>query len=88
MVVGVSGCAPSSPVVANPIDPWEEELSRERQAAELSESKSPQSSVARQMYGVDEEEKKQSEHSTVVVAITDIIGFPFRGAGWLVRQIF
>jgi hypothetical protein len=38
----------------------------------------------------DEEDRteQEREHSAFVVAVTDIIAFPFRGTGWLARQIF
>ncbi len=88
VVIGaVNGCAPSSPIVANPTDPWEYELVRERQAAQNAESKAAPSSMARQMYDTDED-KEQRKHSELVVALTDIIGFPFRGVGWLAREMF
>lgn len=90
LIMAATGCAPSHPVVINPTEAWEDELARERKAAQDAEARSPQPSVARQMYGIDGEsgEVKDREHSPFVVAITDIIGFPFRGAGWLARQIF
>lgn len=83
-----AGCAPSQPIVANPTEPWEDELARERQAAEASQT--PQSAVARQMYDTDNvnDEDQEPRNSGVVVALTDIIAFPFRGAGWLAQQIF
>lgn len=85
-VIMLAGCAPSQPIVANPLEPWEGELARERQAAEASVA--PKSSVARHMYGADEDEGHEAKNSPVVVAIADIIAFPFRGAGWLAQQIF
>jgi hypothetical protein len=39
------------------------------------------------MYDTDED-KEQRKHSELVVALTDIIGFPFRGVGWLAREMF
>ena len=89
MMVGGSGCAPSSPVVTDTIEPWQEELARERQEAQSVESSFPQASVARQMYdtGKDGDDEKEGR-SPFVVAVTDIIGFPFRGAGWIARQLF
>lgn len=88
VIVSFSGCRPSYPVVVNSTEPWEDELARERQAARNAEAVSPQASVAQQRYGRDQENDKEPEHSAVVVAVTDIIAFPFRGAGWLARQIF
>jgi len=90
IVVTISGCRPSYPLVVNSTEPWEEQLARERQAARDAEYRPPQSSVARQMHDKDEENQgdAERERSEVVVAVTDIIGFPFRGAGWLARQIF
>ena len=82
------GCAPSYPVVANPLEPWEDELLRERQLARKTEESSPQASVAHQMYGAQEENDKEPKHNAFVVAVTDIVAFPFRGAGWLAQQIF
>jgi len=87
MMVGWGGCAPSYPVVTDTTEPWQEELARERRAAQNVESNAPQASVAKQMYGTDEDDEKE-EHSPFVVAVTDIIGFPFRGAGWIARQLF
>jgi hypothetical protein len=40
------------------------------------------------MYDTEEDEGEKPERSGLVVAITDIIAFPFRGAGWLAQQIF
>ena len=84
----LAGCAPSHPIVVKPTEPWEDELARERQAAEA--SKTPQAAVARQMYHTnnEDEEGEEPHNSGVVVALTDIIAFPFRGAGWLAQQIF
>jgi hypothetical protein len=84
----LAGCAPSQPIVVNPTEPWEDELARERQAAQASQT--PQSSVARQTYDTNNEyeEGEEPHNSGVVVALTDIIAFPFRGAGWLAQQIF
>ena len=88
LVVASSGCSPSYPVVANPTEPWEEQLVHERQAAQSAEESSPQASVARQMYGAHDEKDEEPKHNAFVVAMTDIIAFPFRGAGWLAQQIF
>ena len=84
----VAGCAPSQPIVVNPTEPWEEELARERQAVEASQTS--EGSVARQMYATKDnnEESNEPKNNAVVVAIADIIALPFRGAGWLTRQIF
>lgn len=82
------GCSSSHPVVVNSTEPWEDELLRERQAAQRSEESSPQVSVARQMNGTQEENEKEPKRNALVVAITDIVAFPFRGAGWVARQIF
>lgn len=90
ILVSVVGCSPSHPVVTDTTEPWQEELARERQTASAVDSTSPQKAVAEQMYDTDQEdgETKEQKHSPFVVAITDIIGFPFRGAGWLARQLF
>ena len=86
--MGSSGCRPSHPVVANPTEPWEDEIARERQAVRELESNSSQAAVGRQRYDTEGDVEKKPEHSAVVVALTDIIAFPFRGAGWLAQQIF
>ena len=88
VVVQSVGSSSSHPVVVNPIEPWEEELARERQEAQNAEVSPPQASVARQMYGAQEENEKEPKHNALVVAITDIVAFPFRGAGWVAQQIF
>ena len=88
MVVSLSGCSPSYSIVANPTEPWEDEIARERQAARESESNSSQATVGRQRYDTAGDVEKKPEHSAVVVALTDIIAFPFRGAGWLAQRIF
>lgn len=88
LMVGSSGCRPSHPVVVNPTEPWEDELARERQAAQNAEESSPGASIGRQMYGTDEAKEEEPKHNPFVVAVADIIAFPFRGAGWLARQIF
>ena len=90
LIVGSSGCSPSYPIVVNPTEPWEAELARERQAARNAEASSRQASVAPQVDETDEEDRteQEREHSAFVVAVTDIIAFPFRGTGWLARQIF
>lgn len=88
MLMEVSGCAPTHPLVVNSTEPWEDELARERQAAHELESSTPPTAVARQMDDTDRDEEKKPEHTAFVVALTDIIGFPFRGAGWLAREIF
>lgn len=84
----LAGCAPTQPIIANPTEPWEDELARERQAAEA--SKPPAASVARQMYDIpnDDDERQETQNSAVVVVLADIVAFPFRGAGWLAQQIF
>ena len=83
----LAGCAPTQPIIVNPTEPWEEELARERQAAEASQP--PESSVARQMYDPshDDDEREETQNSAVVVALADIVAFQFRGAGWIARQI-
>jgi|LauGreDrversion4_2_1035121.scaffolds.fasta_scaffold14512_4 hypothetical protein len=88
VVVQSVGCSSSHPVVVNSTEPWEDELLRERQAAQRTEESSPQASVAPQMYGSQEENEKEPKHNALVVAITDIVAFPFRGAGWVAQQIF
>ena len=88
MVVSLSGCSSSYSIVANPTEPWEDEIARERQAVRESESNSSQAAVGRQRYDTERDVEKNPEHSAVVVALTDIIAFPFRGAGWLAQQIF
>jgi hypothetical protein len=42
------------------------------------------------MYDTNDEDDEDDgpRHSGVIVALTDIIAFPFRGAGWLAQQIF
>jgi len=88
LLLEMSGCAPTYPVVANPTEPWEEALVREREAAREAESNASHAAIARQRQRVEREDEKQPEHTAVVVVLTDIIAFPFRGAGWLAQQIF
>ena len=88
ITVETSGCAPASPVVANPLEPWEGEVVHEKEVAREAEASKPRPSRAHNRYGADDEEKKREQHAPLVVAITDIIAFPFRGAGWLARQVF
>jgi hypothetical protein len=40
------------------------------------------------MYGAHDEKDEEPKHNAFVVAMTDIIAFPFRGAGWIAQQIF
>lgn len=84
----LAGCAPSQPIVVNPTEPWEDELARERQAAEALQP--PESTVGRRMYDTssNDEAREEPQNSAVVVVLADIVAFPFRGAGWVVRQIF
>ena len=84
----LAGCAPTQPIIVNPTEPWEDELARERQAAEGSQP--PESTVGRQMYDTsnNDEAREEPQNSVVVVVLADIVAFPFRGAGWVVRQIF
>jgi len=88
VLLEASGCTSTYPVVANPTEPWEQELVRERQAAREAESDASHAAIARQRGDLEREDEKKPEHSAVVVALTDIIAFPFRGAGWLAQQIF
>lgn len=84
----LAGCAPTQPIIVNPTEPWEHELARERQAAEASQP--PEATVGRQMYDTsnNDEAREEPQNSAVVVVLADIVAFPFRGAGWVVRQIF
>jgi hypothetical protein len=36
----------------------------------------------------NDEAREEPQNSAVVVVLADIVAFPFRGAGWVVRQIF
>ena len=87
IVVGSTGCAPSYPIVTDSTEPWQEELAREREAHNRGESGVPSSSIARQTRDTGENQDKQ-KHNAFVVAVTDVIAFPFRGAGWIARQMF
>jgi hypothetical protein len=83
----VSGCAPREPVVANPIDPWEEQVEHEQLAQREQEEKQRASRAtppAGGGYGAEEEE---DEHSPLVTALADIVAFPIRGAAWLVHTL-
>ncbi len=88
IVALLAGCAPTQPIIVNPTEPWEDELARERQADEASQP--PESTVGRQMYDTssNDEAREEPQNSAVVVVLADIVAFPFRGAGWVVRQIF
>ncbi len=89
IVVGSTGCAPSYPIVTDSTEPWQEELAREREADNRGESGVPSSSIAGQTRDTDEDQdKEKEERNAFVVAMTDVIAFPFRGAGWIARQMF
>ena len=82
-----SGCAPRAPVVANPIEPWEQQFGREQIAQREQEEAERARRIARPAGGGYGVEKKEDEHSPVVTALADIVAFPLRGAAWLVQTL-
>lgn len=78
-----SGCGPTPPIVANPVEPWEQEATRGMMRPQ---TPTPHPRVERQDLGKGDE-LPEEEHSPWVTAVADIIGFPFRGVAWLAHVL-
>lgn len=88
VVFGGQGCSPKGPIVNSPIEPWEEEIVREKVAQrEKQEEQEQQERLAQQRKDGLGKEKVPDEHSIIVATLADIMAFPVRGAAWLAHTI-
>lgn len=89
ILIVVVGCGPPAPLVANPIEPWEEQVEREQvaQREQKEEEERRALLMSQQRREGLGKEPKPDEHSVIVTTLADIVAFPFRGAAWLARTI-
>lgn len=86
-VCGCIGCSPKAPVVSSPIEPWEEEIVKEKITQRDEENRRYATQRALQRQDGFGQEKPPDEHSIIVTTLADIIAFPLRGAAWLAHTI-
>lgn len=89
----VAACTSQPPIVADPpehthappeVVPWEEQYARTRPRPEVFEEKT--SAPVQQAFNGSLEHQREEEG--VLDALVDVLAFPFRGAGWILQQIF
>jgi hypothetical protein len=88
-----AACASRPDIVADPPQhthklpeavPWEEDYARMRPNPEIFEA--GESSGGAQFNG--DLEGRPEDRSGTLQVLADVIAFPFRGVGWLLRQVF
>lgn len=82
------GCGPSQPIITNRMEPWEEEIVREKVAEREEEERRNHQRLARQTEEGFGTKKPPDEHNVIVTTFVDIVAFPVRGAAWLAHTIF